>query len=138
MNHILLILAIWFSWHPIAWPESLPPLADLDHFPSCETCEDQLAFLAARRTYLDNLHGLYPAPVYANWFADVIADVNDRERPWMVLHEIHYDRPWTDAGRWERQQRCRLAELRRLLGERDFNAGVMPAAIDPIFWNRIP
>jgi hypothetical protein len=132
------------------WPEPPPPICALDRFPSSATCERQIAFLAARRAWLGNLHDLYKQPQYAEWFSDALIDVGRREEPWEALRGAH---AWMhdcgmsceiwDGFRWHTEDapspakvRERLTELRRLLGPRDFENGTMLGLIDPAFWRR--
>ena len=123
----------------------LPPASDLDRFPSYEMCDNQLAFLAARRAWLEGERGLFADPMYAPWFDAALDDVENRRRPWALLYEAQ---GWVAAvesmdERDERrsypaESRCKmarqkLAELRKLLGDDAYNAGLLPALIDPIF-----
>lgn len=144
---LLLLLLASASWASFQLPAfvDLPPASDLDRFPSCEMCENQLAFLAVRRTWLDGERGLFSAPMYAPWFDAATEDLENRRLPWALLYEAHgwvateetmgegdERRHYPPESR-SKMARRKLAELRELLGDQDYNAGFLPALIDRRF-----
>ena len=88
---LLLLMLASASWESMQIPAfaDLPPASDLDRFPSYEMCDNQLAFLAARRAWLDGQRALYADPMYAPWFDAALEDLEDRRQPWALLHEAH-------------------------------------------------
>lgn len=137
----MMLLALYL--HPPTWapPEIPPPLSDLSRLPSSAMCENQLAFFAARRAWLDGQRDLFRDPQYAPWFDAAIEDVELRRAPWRALHYARRSDPdeYETVVEWpgrEAYARGQLAELRRLLGERDYLAGILPTAVGPEFWRR--
>ena len=150
MKFRLLLLSVFAApWPAVAWPESLPPLSDLDRFPSAELCDNQLAFLSARRTWLDGQRALFSDPMYAPWFDAATADCEDRRRPWVVLYDAQdWSRPPSaDLDAWDERRGCTpeycakrarrsLAELRSLVGALEYDAGSMPTPMSAQFFRR--
>jgi hypothetical protein len=144
---LLLLLLASKSWEPWQLPAfaDLPPASDLERFPSYEMCDNQLAFLAARRAWLDGQRGLFADPMYAPWFDAAMQDVEDRRLPWALLYEAH---GWSatpermgegdERRNYPPESRCKmarrkLAELRELVGDRAYNGGLLPSLIDRRF-----
>lgn len=137
----LLLLALYLHPPTFTLPESPPPLSDLNRFPSAAVCDYQLEFLAARSEWLYNLHGLYRQPCYEPWFDAAKADIEERREPWQALHRAQQGCDWEEGDPTNERDRvtysrCKLAELRRLLGAREFEAGAMPGLCGPEFWRR--
>jgi hypothetical protein len=144
---LLLLMLASTSWESLQLPAfvDLPPAADLERFPSLEMCDNQLAFLATRRAWLDGERGLFAAPMYAPWFDAATEDVEDRRLPWALLYEARgWVAPEEGMGEGDERRhyppesrskmaRRKLAELRELLGDRAYNAGLLPALIDRRF-----
>lgn len=144
---LLLLLFGFTSWDSVGLPAfvSLPPASDLERFPSYDMCDNQLSFLAARRAWLDAERGLFSDPMYAPWFDAANEDLEDRRRPWLILYEAQgWIAPVESMDeRDERRNyplesrskmaRRKLAELRTLVGDEDYNNGLLPALIDPRF-----
>jgi hypothetical protein len=150
MHEIALALVLAFAPWPYSPPAdvALPPADDLGRFPSYQMCDNQLAFLAARRAWLDAQHGLYADPYYQTWFDAAYADVDARRLPWAVLYEAHGwavipndmaegdERRNYPAESRNKMVRRKLAELQDAIGPVDYNGGVMPGLIGPQFWCR--
>jgi hypothetical protein len=144
---LLLLLLSSASWEPMQLPTltDLPPASDLERFPSYEMCDNQLAFLAARRAWLDGERGLFADPMYAPWFDAAIDDLEDRRRPWAVLYEAHGwvatvesmderdERRNYPAESRSKMARRKLAELRILLGDSAYNGGLLPSLVERRF-----
>jgi hypothetical protein len=144
---LLLLMLASTSWERLQLPAlvDLPPASDLERFPSYEMCDNQLAFLAARRAWLDGQRGLFADPMYAPWFDAATQDVEDRRLPWALLYEA---RGWMatrdnmderdESRNYPPDSRCKmarqkLAELRTLLGDNAYNGGLLPSLIDRCF-----
>lgn len=134
------LFALALYLHPPTWtpPEIPRPLSDLSRLPSSAMCRYQLEFLAERSEWLENLHDLHRQPCYQPWFEAAVEDVEARRAPWLALHRAHrgqedddYLPEYPTGGGYAREK---LAELRRLIGERAYLAGILPAAISPAFW----
>jgi hypothetical protein len=142
---LLLLSSTWWESLQLPASEDLPPASDLDRFPSFEMCDNQLAFLAARRAWLDGQRGLYADPMYAPWFDAALEDLEERRLPWALLYEAHgwvvtpermgegEERRYYPPDSRSTMARRKLAELRRLLGDEGYNGGLLPSLIDRRF-----
>ncbi len=151
MMLILFVAAFWSPNWPSVVPQlDLPPLSDIERFPGKKICQGQLAFLSQRRAWLEEkgrvLRRQYPwhEDRLESWFTDAFEDLNARQMAWYLLccahtkSDGHYHMHDEDDGYRVLQPdnikaRQDLKRLREIIGERDYNGGIMPALINPYF-----
>jgi hypothetical protein len=107
-----------------------PTAADLSRFPPLRVCEHQAAWLDGRLRWLEGQRALFAAPAYCEWFEAAEQDARARRAPWETLARAHRLALPPVTMRDRVGVRLLLADLRGLLSEDDFSAGVLPPVLD--------
>jgi hypothetical protein len=131
------ISALFLTWGLAALAdtvEQLPPLEDADRFPPAAVVLEIIQFSQAHDEWLSVQAALARRPDLRQELLSWRDEVRRLREPWELLRGAATGSDeWCGFG-WVQnltvwQRRGRLLELRRLLGEADYRAGRMPAAI---------
>ncbi len=123
---LVLALYLWLSPSPSAPSVAL---TDLNGFPDATACTEALAFLKARQTWLEaqaSLHGADP------WWVGEWQAARD-DNAWRLGCWDTLDGAQTNRRCQEARCKAMLADLREVIGRREYALRRMPVVIDRRF-----
>lgn len=103
--------------------KTAPPLEDSKRFPSdSETIRNAVK---VNREYLEYLKAAEPLDrINKKWYEDTINETNELFEFWNQLDDLH---TYSSSNKWH--QRSCLKEIKRILGDENYNAGKCPPPV---------